>query len=29
MVLGLPLITSDAKIIEWSGRNPALHVVGM
>jgi len=29
MVLGVPLITADDKIIEWSRRNPALHVVEM
>jgi len=29
LVLGVPLITSDSKIIEWSRRNPALQVVGM
>ena len=29
MVLGVPLITADRKIIEWSIHNPALHVVEM
>jgi PIN domain nuclease of toxin-antitoxin system len=29
IVLGVPLITADAKIIEWSRRNPALQVIEM
>jgi PIN domain nuclease of toxin-antitoxin system len=29
IVLGVPLITADAKIIEWSRRNRALQVIEM